>query len=603
MKKTKLLIGFVLFCIVLSFFNVVFAADGDSRVKFTSGLYLNSDPTDGGVIYGNNRYSIDYAPNNILNDSNDIGFEVKEDGVYTFVLTNKDGSYSKDFKIYTGDWGNAHVVNIAAYKNGDSYELFSPTSSTGNTTVKVYLHAGEKYKMTNLDGSRGRMEILFSAADNSKETFESEYSSYLRTKVNNSNPGTQVDVDPDHAIPSGADVNIPATEGSTVGSSATENLFEKYFVKLLLSVGDFFLKLLSDIIGSDVTITKIIYNGASAETKIPSLNPNMFNSENRSALGGVDVSGIINDWFDFFRAMAFVFYIVTLLGVGIHVLINSTGQGMAKAKALLIEWSKGVLLLVFMPVCIKFLFQLNDALVKTIYEKGTGVKLGGENISFTDGSEWAIDVIEFRSPEYVSRYTGTVALGSDDATISYINSLQTYKDNFDLLRICRAYAGATWKLGYTIIWYILIGQLLVFIVLYFKRYFTILFLIAAFPCICLFHAISLVRGMNKAPEISSWFKKLTEQIFTQTIHAIVYAIITGTCLSLFKQSIQSGSSINWLLMIVAINFVSEGEKILKRIMSKIGGNDSMSEHAKGIKGALSRVSGQARKLMGMSQKE
>ena len=602
MKKTKLLVGFVLFCIALSFFSVVFA-DDSRKITITSGLYKDSQPDDGGIIYGDNRASIDYPPNNILNANNDVGFTVSTTGVYTFVLTNTNGNYCSDYKIYTGSWGEAQAVNIAAYKNGDSYELFSPTSSNGNTTVKVFLYAGQQYTVTNLDGSYGRMEIIYSSADNARETYESDYSSYLRTKKNNSNPGNHETPDSSHAIPDDSDIVVPTTDTATAASSATENLFEKYFVKLLLSVGDFFLKLLSDIVGGDVTITKIIYNGASSDNKIPSLNPNMFDHENRSALAGIDVSEVINDWFDFFRAFAFVFYIVTLLGMGIHILINSTGQGMAKVKSLLIEWSKGVLLLILMPFCIKFLFELNDAFVKTIYDKGNGIGSGGESISFTDGSEWSIDVIEFRSPEYVSIYTGTVALGSDAATISYINSLQTYKDNFDLMRICRAYAGATWKLGYTIIWYILIGQLLVFIVLYFKRYFTILFLIAAFPIMCLFHAISLLRGMNKSPEIMNWFKKLTEQIFTQTIHAIIYAIITGTCISLFKQSIQSGGSINWLLMIVAINFVPEGEKILKRIMSKIGGAGGISDQAKGLKGAVGRVAGQAKKLIGGAPKE
>ena len=609
MKKTKLLISFVVFCIVLSFFSMALA-DGH-KIEFVKSDHLDADPTEGGPISTENTFTIKTTVAGAFNAGHrQTLIKCNQTGVYTIKITNTNGNPSSDYSVYRYyqgcDWRDVpgtQFASLAAYKDGDSYTTFSPRSTTYDTTVKVYLYAGQEYMIDNWD-REGTLEISYSTADNSpaKEVYDSGFSSRNTTKVNygSKDVGSAPVTD---GVPSGAKVTSPKAK-ATVAGAETENKFEKYFVRLLLSIGDFFLKLLGDIVGSDVTITKIIYNGADENTKIPALNPNLFDASNRSALAGIDLSEVISDWFNFFRVLAFTFYIVTLLGIGIHVLLNCTGQGWAKAKTLLIEWSKGVLLLLLMPVFIKFLFQLNEALVKTIYEQAANGVINGENnVAFTDGSEWSLTAIEFRSPEFVSSYTGTIALGSEEATTSYIKSLKNYKDNFDLMRICRAYAGATWRLGYTIIWYILIGQLLVFVVMYYKRYFTILFLIAAFPVICMFHAISLIRGMNKTPEITNWLKKLIEQIFVQAIHAVIYAIITGTCMALFRQSIQGNGTVNWLLMIVAINFVPEGEKVLKRILSKIGGSGGMAESAKGIKGAIGRVTGQARKLIGMSPKE
>ncbi|MBR6252426.1 MAG: hypothetical protein IKR04_01060 [Clostridia bacterium] len=601
MRKTKLLVGFVLFCIVLSFFSVAFA----EKITFLPNSECYSlTPSEGGPRYSENTFRI----KNPGGTTRSTFFKCNQTGVYTISLTLKDGKACPDYCIYNAsspDWRDTpetQFASLACYKDGESYVTFSPQTASSDTTVKVYLYAGREYRVDNWR-SEGELEIYYSPSDNSsdKEVYDSGISSRYRTCVNcKDNCGHDTVVD---GVPDGGDVESPEDERTTVES--TESLFEYYLVQLLLSIGDFFVKLLGDIIGSDVTITKIIYNGA-GDNKIPALNPNLFDKTNASSFVGIDISQVVSDWYNFFRGLAFLFYVVTLLGIGIHILINSTGQGMAKAKSLAIEWSKGVLLLIFMPVFIKFLFEINEALVKMVYEKALGNTYNaGEMLTYTDGSEWSATAVEFRSPEYVSKYTGSVALGSEEASIAYVNKLSTYRQSFDLMRIARAYAGATRKIGYSFIWYVLIGQLMVFIVMYYKRFFTILFLIAAFPVICIFHAISLLKGMNKAPEISSWFKKIVEQIFVQSIHAVVYALITGVCLTMFKSSISGNNAgINWLLMIVAINFVPEGEKILKRILNSIGGSGGgLAEQGKGLKGAIGRVTNGARKLVGRPPKE
>lgn len=616
MKKTKLLTGFVLFCIVLSFFSVVFA-DGDKitflpkstvQKSITCSTY-NKSPDEGGPRSSDNTYKI-----NIIGKNQHAAIRCNKTGVYTISLKNKNGESATDYTIYEAnaadhweDLAHTPFANIAGYKDGDTYKLFSPATSKNSkdTTVKVYLYEGTEYVITNWVGSNYELEIYYSNADNNnKETYDSGVSSRKRTlypdgatKGSLGKTGATVR----NPNPDGADYEEP--EDTASGLTATENKFEEMFVKFLLSVGDFFVKLIEDIVGSEVTITRIIFNGADG-ISIPALNPNLFDSTN-SNLMGINISQVISDWYNVFRSLAFVFYIISLLLIGIHVLLNSTAQGTAKAKSLLVEWFKGILLLILMPMFIKYLFDINESLVKMIYEKAFGDTIGETTIKYSDGSEWSVNAIEFRSPEYVSKYTGSVALGSEEATTSYISKISSYQASFDLMRIARAYTGATYRIGYALIWFVLIGQLLVFVVMYYKRYFTILFLIAAFPIICIFHAISVMKGMNKGPEISNWLKKLIEQIFIQTIHAIIFALITGVCMTMFAEQIRGGvSGVNWLLIIIAVNFVPEGEKILKRILNSIGGSGGgMSEQAKGIKGIIGKVSDNAKKFMGRVPKE
>lgn len=163
-----------------------------------------------------------------------------------------------------------------------------------------------------------------------------------------------------------------------------------------------------------------------------------------------------------------------------------------------------------------------------------------------------------------------MSLGSEEATAAYINRLEEYKARGDMMRIMRALAGITGRIIYAILWYIMFFQLLVFIFIYLKRYLMIAFLIAIFPITLIQYIIGTV-STGKQSGLSTWCKEFFVNVFVQTIHAVVYGIIAGVIMNQIYAKLGTNGQydMNWFLLIVAINFIFTGEKILKEIINAI----------------------------------
>lgn len=384
---------------------------------------------------------------------------------------------------------------------------------------------------------------------------------------------------------------IPSTTYAAIeinGYEADEaNIFEGALSDLLIEIGDFFVNLMNKVVGEKVTMQNVVFN------QVSSLDPNFFNKDlavvnETTAL----VREKVNEWYSFFMMLAIVAYLVVLLVIGIKIAVGSTASGLEKAKELATKWLVGVLILFLFPsLVLKNAFKVNEAIVKMISDQHGGNNQVGTAIGNTEG-EWANEEIEFRSPEYVSRFTGKSSLGGEDMNLIYQKALDSYRSGADMTRIMRAYAGITRKLIYVIIWYVLLTQLIVLIVLYYKRYFTIAFLIVIFPLVAMYYIIEIARGKN-GQVFSEWSKEILVNIFIQTIHAIVYAIIASVAISRVQADIASGSdAMNWLLIIVAVNFITEGEKIVRKLVGVDGKNaGAMGAMGQSIKNAPGKAKG------------
>lgn len=384
---------------------------------------------------------------------------------------------------------------------------------------------------------------------------------------------------------------IPSTTYAAIEINGYEgneaNIFEGALSDLLIEIGDFFVNLINKVVGEKVTMQNIVFN------QVSSLDPNFFNKDlavvnETTAL----VREKVNEWYSFFMMLAIVAYLVVLLVIGIKIAVGSTASGLEKAKELATKWLVGVLILFLFPsLVLKNAFKVNEAIVKMISNQHGGNNQVGTAIGNTEG-EWANEEIEFRSPEYVSRFTGKSSLGGEDMNLIYQKALDSYRSGADMTRIMRAYAGITRKLIYVIIWYVLLTQLIVLIVLYYKRYFTIAFLIVIFPLVAMYYIIEIARGKN-GQVFSEWSKEILVNIFIQTIHAIVYAIIASVAISRVQADIASGSdAMNWLLIIVAVNFITEGEKIVRKLVGVDGKTaGAMGAMGQSIKNAPGKAKG------------
>ena len=129
---------------------------------------------------------------------------------------------------------------------------------------------------------------------------------------------------------------------------------------------------------ADVTVENIVYN------KIPILDANFFNFE--SAGGAVvDENGIVYIikenvaiWYYVFRTMAILIMLIILLYLGIKMAITTVAEKKAVYKQMLVSWIAGFILVFTIHYIMYFIISVNETFISWIvpkYKEGTELSL------------------------------------------------------------------------------------------------------------------------------------------------------------------------------------------------------------------------------------
>lgn len=204
------------------------------------------------------------------------------------------------------------------------------------------------------------------------------------------------------------------------------SILSNILTELLLSIGDAIRDLINSIVG-EVTLGKVIYN------EVEALNVNFWNNGSASSSIGQLLKPLVSFWYGKFQGIVFIIYICVLLFVGIKIMITSTAGSLEKAKELLTSWLLGLVLLMVFPTCMKYIVTINESMVALVKEKSDEVTQNEDKID-------AMDKIHDMAKEYSN------------------------------IPLC-------------IIYIIMLGQLIVLLVVYYKRAFTLAYLIVIFPIV------------------------------------------------------------------------------------------------------------------------
>ena len=143
----------------------------------------------------------------------------------------------------------------------------------------------------------------------------------------------------------------------------------------------------------------------------------------------------------------------------------------------------------------------------------------------------------------------------------------------DSMMRVRLYAQYKKKVILVAVYFILIGQLIVILFMYYKRAFMLAFLITLFPLVAMTYVLDKM-GDKKAQSFEIWFKEFIVNVIVQLFHAVVYAVIIS--LGVEKYMTDDGQ---WLFMIISILFLFEGEKILRGIFNVKSSANTMADLA------------------------
>lgn len=358
-------------------------------------------------------------------------------------------------------------------------------------------------------------------------------------------------------------------------------LVQEILNEILLPLGDGLLYIVSRAVGEPVTIDRLIFN------KVAKVDINFWE---RGAEGSIKniMGNVVSYWYNIFRKIAIVVYMVVLVGIGVTIMLNSTAQKKAQYKEALTSWVVGVAILFLFPYVMKYLVELNNAVVtimeKRINESGHSSINDSIDSDFLNGDEYDA-YATFGKDEFVY-----LMIGKDHYN-EKTNEIDLSKIRDSMMKT-RVLSQKLNKIILTAIYLILIGQTYVILFVYYKRAFMIAFLITIFPLVAASYAIDKL-GDKKAQSFGIWFKEYTVNVIVQMFHAAVYYLIVNVSVNSFIES----NGANWLFMILSVLFLFEGEKILRNIFNVKSSAGTMGDLATtGV--AMMNVASQTAKMFG-----
>ena len=291
---------------------------------------------------------------------------------------------------------------------------------------------------------------------------------------------------------------------------------------IILAIADGLNALINWVFGTDgITLAQVVFGN------IDKLSINFWETKMIEESSGViqnapapTLKPIVSYWYDRLTSIVIVVYIVMLLYIGIRILLASTGKSAKKYKEMLTSWLTGIIIIAFFPYVMKYTVVINDLFVEII--------------------ETERDTSAFEK---------------------------------DAMRVVREKAGneENPSIPLSIAYIIMTGQLIVLLATYYKRVLMIAFLITIFPITAGLYIWEKAKGGGKA--LTTWTKEFVILVLVQTFHAVIYTVLIEGAL------IAYNSTGNWLLFILSVTFLFEGEKIIRAIFNQKSSTKAIGELA------------------------
>lgn len=356
--------------------------------------------------------------------------------------------------------------------------------------------------------------------------------------------------------------NVDATTEEVVDKLQTEviqkddaDLFERVVAFFVLLMGRGLNGLISIVAGQDLTLDALIFDRY-ANTSLSFFSSNA-DTIIENPLLGLGAKQAINFLFDAFRNIAIIAYMIIIVYMGIRVMLLSTADKKAKYKQLLFDWAKGLAILFLFPYIMKYTILLNHAFVEYIYANlGEGITTGA-GIPATEG--------------------GVGQAGNAPVGTTNINGAQDY------MSATYNAAVTTHYVAYALCWFVMLTQVVQFLIIYLKRLIVLIFLITIFPLVAISYAIDKI-GDGKSQAFDNWVKEFVLNVVVQSFHALNYVIIMGIVIRVANS--------NMILAIIGITYVSKGGDLIRGMFAQMSGGKG-SESNKYLNAAKSYITTKA----------
>lgn len=261
--------------------------------------------------------------------------------------------------------------------------------------------------------------------------------------------------------------------------------------------------------------------------RVKILDINFFDIGNDNSLV-TQIRTSVAAWYYVLRNIAAAILLVILIYVGIRMALSTVASDKAMYKKMLFDWVASLALIFVIQYIIIFAVSVNQSII--------------------DAMEAGVN-----SEEISNTYKVITTLAFD---ITDLDSIAA-----------------------TIIFCMLVWQTLGLVISYFNRMLKLAFLIIISPLITLTYSIDKM-GDGKAQALGAWLREFIYTILIQPFHCIIYMCFIDVAFKLLIENTQGADNSNTLgvavVAILAVRFVKEAEKLIRKIFAFKDDNSSTS---------------------------
>lgn len=251
---------------------------------------------------------------------------------------------------------------------------------------------------------------------------------------------------------------------------------------------------------------------------------------------------LVATWYTIIRYLAIAAMLIVLIGVGLKMAISTIASDKAVYKRMLVDWCVGFIILFAIHYFMIFVINVNEILVNTIAKSASEVT----KVQMIDLGE---DVAEYTDSDLELKIYEEVRTRAYDAKLS--NGM----------------------IG-MVMYMTLVFLAFKYVVIYLKRFLTIVVLTLMAPAIGVAYALQKVLS-GKSAALKTWMTEYIMNVIIQTVHALIYSIFISQALIMSLQSIAG-----MILALILMNYTSKADELFKKIF-KFGGGDSLLGHTEG----------------------
>ena len=304
-----------------------------------------------------------------------------------------------------------------------------------------------------------------------------------------------------------------------------------------------------------------IFNGLIPVFDINFINPMTEDQEGNDVTDSpaIALQQTISNWYVALRNLVLVVYMVILLYIGIRIVISSTAGEKAKYKEHVKDWLIGLLILVFMHYIMAFSIEIVKKIDEVLIQSNKGIE-----ILLPKDAENDIDSSSLEDMGIIEEREGEVYFKTNLMGEARIKQQQENRSIWD-------------KIGYTIIYLVLVFYTLMFTVKYLKRVVYMAFLTVMAPIMSLTYPIDKMKD-GKSQAFDMWLKEYLFNLLLQPLHLVLYTVTVGMAMDLAEQ--------NMLYALVAIGFLLPAEKLLRKFFGFEKSSTAASVMSGAVGGAM-----------------